>query len=150
MAITTNKSVTLKASATGGTFTLNAKLTENSVSIVDNTSNVTVTGKLSKGTGTFVGSGGTLYIDWYDNKTKTITQKSSKAITTLQSGSISTSATFNVEHNEDGTLSGYARARWVRGSSTYAPSSGSVSTSSTALTTILSLNSATPGSLNAM
>lgn len=136
MAITTNKSVTLKASATGGTFTLNAKLTENSVSILDNTSNVTVTGKLSKGTGTFVGSGGTLYIDWYDNKTKTITQKSSKAITTLQSGSISTSATFNVEHNEDGTLSGYARARWVRGSSTYAPSSGSVSTSSTTLTNI--------------
>lgn len=136
MAITTNKSVTLKASATGGTFTLNAKLTENSVNVSNNTSNVTVVATLSKGTGTFQGTGGTLYIDWYDNNTNTITQKGSKGISTLTSGSINVSATFDVTHLSNGTLSGYARARWVRGSSTYAPSSGNVSTNTTALTNI--------------
>lgn len=136
MAITTNKSVTLKASATGGTFTLNAKLTENSVNVSNNTSNVTVVATLSKGTGTFQGTGGTLYIDWYDNNTNTITQKGSKGISSLTSGSINVSATFDVSHLNNGTLSGYARARWVRGSSTYAPSSGNVSTNTTALTNI--------------
>ena len=138
MAVSATKQATLTATSSGGTFYLTAYFIENSTNTANNTSNITVKATLKAKSGSaFSGTGGTLYIDWYDNKTSAYSNKASKSVSSLSSGSSTTTqASFNVEHKADGSLSGYARARWVRGSNGYAPSTGNVSTASTALTKI--------------
>lgn len=83
-------------------------------------------------------TGGTLYFDWYDNKTKTWTNKASKTITTTARGTTyKAEATFSVEHNADGTLKGKARVRWDKtGTNQWIPNDGSKETSEQTLTTI--------------
>lgn len=134
-----SKSTTL-TSAVGGTYTLSASFVENSTSIPNNTSNITVSGTIARGSGRFSTSGNhKLYVYWHDNKTNTDRYVAEQTVPTLyDSGASATaSATFNVEHKADGTLSGYAWAQWSPASSAnYMPHAGSVATDNTALTNI--------------
>ena len=83
-------------------------------------------------------TGGTLYFDWYDNKTNTWKNKASKTITATTRGTTyKAEATFSVEHNADGTLKGKARVRWDKtGTNQWIPNDGSKETSEQTLTTI--------------
>lgn len=140
MAISASKSATTTASAYPSVdYTITAYWVENSTSTSGNTSSITVKATFKTGNANFNVSGaGKLYIDWYDNKNGWQTAKASKSINSCSfNTSYSCSATFNVEHKSDGSLSGYARARWDKlASSSYVPSDKSVSTDNKALTTI--------------
>ena len=121
-----------------GTYYLKADMYENSVSVANNTSNVTIKAILrSKSGSSFSGSGGTLYVDWWDNKTNSWTNKGSVSVSSLSSAaSKDITETFNVTHNNNGALRGEVRARWERGSNAYAPVSSNVYTDETSLSTI--------------
>lgn len=121
-----------------GTYYLKADLYENSTSVANNTSNVTITATLrSNSASSFSGNGGTLYVDWWDNKTNGWTNKNSVSISSLSKGtSQSTTSTFNVSHNSNGSLRGEVRARWVRGTNEHAPVSKNVYTDEISLTTL--------------
>lgn len=92
----------------------------------------------SKGIG-FSGEGvSCLYLYWHDNHTNTDT-----LINSVIPSTMSTNATFdvtgslNVAHNDDGSLTGYAYAKWVkRSNNNYVPASDTIATGWTALTTI--------------
>lgn len=122
-------------------YTLSVSWTENSYSVSGNTSSVTVSTTFSASQNWWETSHqSTLAIYWYDNYTG-----SEKQVGSINFGGLagkydskSTSATFTVTHKSDGTLSGYAKAVFTKGSTStgYACNSGSVSTSSSALTNI--------------
>ncbi|MBQ2350421.1 MAG: hypothetical protein II393_04080 [Cytophagales bacterium] len=135
-----SNSKTLTASS-GNKGTLSVSLAENSTNSSTNKSNITVTATFKMTSGGYSGySTPRVEIWWYDNNGyTTITRKAyTNAGTLARNNSVKATATFDVEHKADGTLSGYARANWVwDGGGTYCPPSGNVSTSSTALTTIL-------------
>ena len=125
-------------------YLLSVSFTENKVTdthIQNNKTSITVSGSL-KAQGAYWSTSyeSTLQLYWYDSKTKKETLKKSYSFAGLSghNDSKSTSVTFDVEHNDDGTLSGYAKIKYVKGSTTssYAPASNEVATSSTALTTI--------------
>ncbi len=154
--ISASKSITIKGV---GTFTLKAEFSSNqdNNNVALNTSPVTAKATLTKGTGSFSYSTrqGTLYILWHDNKNNTDTLWDSMDVKKLMEGSVSISATKNVAHNDDGSLSGYAIAKWTKasGGSQYAPASGTVATDTKKFDTIarasvptLSVSQATLGS----
>lgn len=134
-----NKSITLKNSS-NGTFTLSTSFNENSTSIANNTSNITVSGTIARGTGRFDTSyNNMLRVYWHDNKNNTDIFIAEKAVQDLYNSGASgmASGTINVEHNSDGNLSGYALATWTKVSTAGAvPASSSVSTDWTPLTYI--------------
>ena len=125
-------------------YLLSVSFTENKVTdthIQNNKTSITVNGSLkAQGAYWSTSNESTLQLYWYDNKTKKETLKKSYTFKGLSGNndSKSTSVTFDVEHNDDGTLSGYAKIKYVKGSTTssYAPASNEVATSSTTLTTI--------------
>ena len=134
---TASSSTSLYAPSGSTAWTLKAEWTQGSQDIANNKTSITVKASLKSSQGSFSGGGGTLYIDWYDNNNGWQTGKASKSTTSMSAGSsISCSKTFDVTHKADGTLSGYARARWSKNSNNWVPASGSVSNSSKALTTI--------------
>ena len=146
---TTSKSTNLQPSGSGTrAYTLTASFVENSTDVVSNNSNITATATL-QANGTYWTSSynSTLEIYWYDNRTGIETLKDSIDFKGLSGyrDSKTITATFNVQHNNDGTLSGYAKARFVKGSTTTgnAPPDGNVSTSLTALTTIARVSNIT-------
>ncbi len=132
---------TVLTNENGGKFNLVVSFNENSTSTENNTSNITCTAKLTKNNARFdVNNAGVLKVYWHDNRSNTDTEWASLAVTELGYNTTerTATATKNVTHKDDGTLSGYAKATWTRNSSYghYAPPSGNVSTSNTTLTTI--------------
>jgi len=132
---------TVLTNPNGLKFNLSISWSENSTSTENNTSNVTVTAKLYKNNARFdVANAGTLRAYWHDNKGNTDYEVASLAVTELGYNSTErvASATFNVTHKDDGTLSGYAYASWERTNSYggHVPTSGSTSTGWENLTTI--------------
>lgn len=122
-------------------FTLSISWSENSTSVANNTSNITATATLSKQNAIFwVTNAGALRCYWHDNKSNSDTEVASLTVEEIgyENNSRSASATFNVTHKDDGTLKGYAWAKWEAWSSYggYPPVSGSVATSEQSLTTI--------------
>lgn len=122
-------------------YTLAVSFTENSYNVGTNKSSVTVSSTFSASQNWWETSHqSTLEIIWYDNYTKTekIVGYINFAGLSGQYDSKSTSATFDVQHNSDGSLSGYAKAVFTKGNTTtsYACNSGSVSTATTKLTDI--------------
>lgn len=112
---------------------------EDDYSVSGNYSHISGRARLeSKGIG-FSGEGvSCLYLYWHDNHTNTDT-----LINSIIPSSMGTNATFdvtgslNVAHNDDGSLSGYAFAQWVkRSNNNYVPASDTIATGWTALTTI--------------
>lgn len=83
-------------------------------------------------------TGGTLYFDWYDNRENTWENKASLAIKkTARKTTYKAEASFEVEHNADGSLKGKARVRWDKtGTNQWIPNDGSKETSEQTLTTI--------------
>ena len=86
-------------------YTLTASFTENSTDTINNTSNVSVTATLqANGTYWSTSYSSTLEIYWYDNRTGTETLKNSITFNGMSGyrDSKSVSATFDVQHNNDG------------------------------------------------
>ena len=127
------------ASGTYG-YTLTAYFNENSTNINANTSNITVTATLSASAIAFeVTNAGTLAIYWHDNKDNADVLKNSVTLSScgMSYGSKDISATFDVAHNGDGNLSGYAYAVWTKARNySYVPATGDVATAWTGLTYI--------------
>lgn len=125
-------------------YTLTASFIENSTSTANNTSNITCTASIGAQYVSYnVSNGGTLEIYWHDNRTNNDTLLDSITVEQCGNGgghsygTKSVSATTNVTHKDDGTLSGYAKAVFIKNkTNSYIPASGEVSTSNTALTTI--------------
>ena len=119
--------------------TLAVSFTENSTNVGANTSNVSCSASITMVTGSFSQiSSPYLYVYWHDNHNNTDVLIDSKNVTTIgKKGSVSVGGTFDVAHNADGTLYGYAYASWTyTASSSLVPRSGSTSTANTMLTTI--------------
>lgn len=115
------------------------KLTENQLS--RNVTKIDASGYL-KANGTYWSTSydSSLVLYWHDNKNNEdieVARNTFKGFSST-SDSKSVSASFEVEHNDDGTLSGYVWIQFNKGStiSVYAPSGGSVGTDWTTLTTI--------------
>jgi len=159
MAIYANTTKTLKSS-NNYSYTLYGSFTEKSTSTSNNTSTIEGYGKIecinSYWTTTYPS---TLEIYWYDNNAnqngKLIASTSFKGMSS-QTDVKSCSGTITVTHKSDGTLSGYLKVIFTKGSTTsaYAPASGNSSTDWTALTNIpryatsnQSLNSKTSSSI---
>ena len=129
-------------------YTLMASFVENNVNTSNNTSSVTVTATL-KANGQYWSTSynSTLAIYWYDNKTGTETLKNSITFAGLSGlhDSKTVTSTFNATHKNDGTLSGYAKAVFTKGSTTSvnAPPNGNVQTNTTALTSIARVSTIT-------
>lgn len=143
MAISATKSATAK-SAANATFTLKVTFTEQSTSTANNTSKIKVTGKLLAPD---VGSWSAIQssyvrIYWHDNNTnKDTLVGASTAITEFGNKynipNVEVVGEIDATHKGDGTLSGYAIAKFVAGTTlTYMPPSFEVSTANTALTSI--------------
>jgi len=143
---TATKSKSIYTSTGNTPYTLTAYFIENSTSAANNTSNITVRATLYSTRGAFnIPSAGTLSIYWHDNNTGTDTLKGSITVTKCGDvdpyyfGSKQVETTFDVSHKGDGTLSGYAIAKWEKSVSGYnnlVPATGNVSTDNTSLTNI--------------
>ena len=133
-----SKTVTLHSN-NGYGYNLTASFKENSTDTANNTSNVTVTATIKSNGASWSSSyNSTLIIYWHDNRENYDRQVSSKNLKSLgANASASASGTINVTHNNDGSLSGYAYAKFTKGgTSAWTPNNGGVSTNWTALTTI--------------
>ena len=133
-----SKTLWAPASSSHG-YTLKASFSETSTSTTNNTSTVSCTASLSASNISYsVSNGGTLAIYWHDNReNKDVLIKSATINSCGRSyGTKSVSGSKTVTHNNDGTLSGYAKAVFTKKSGSYVPASGNISTANTALTKI--------------
>ena len=112
---------------------------ETNYSIEGNYSTVWCRARLeSRGIG-FSGNGSScLYVYWHDNHTNEDTLINSVIPSSMSNyDTFDVTGSLNVWHNNDGSLSGYAFAQWVKKSNnSYVPASDTIATSWTALTTI--------------
>lgn len=113
-----SNSTTLKAPASSSyKYTLSVAFTENSHTASNNTSNVTCAASLGADHIAFnVSGGGTLAVYWHDNRENRDVLVASATIDKagMSYGTPSVSGTFNVTHNSDGNLSGYAYAYFTK------------------------------------
>lgn len=114
---------------------------ETGTSVQNNTSTINCSARLAPASSAYMFDyygAGTLAVYWHDNRTNTDTLVASAGVQTATSSNNPTvSGSITVTHNNDGTLSGYARAYWTKSyNSGYIPASGGVNTAWTALTTI--------------
>lgn len=134
-----NKSVYAPASSSYP-YTIGISFSEGTPSTENNTSPITIEGTLYGKYINFSGSSNnTLAIYWIDNNKNTSPKL--VATKTIQSTSRGTtykvSATIDVPHKDDGTLSGYARVVWTKVSTnSYVPPTTTIDTANTTLTTI--------------
>ena len=128
---------TTLTSSAGNKARLEISWVENSTNVNNNTSNITVTGRIKMTSGAFAqDSVPYLKIYWHNTDKNTNTFLKQTQISDLSSSWVSISETTNQEHASDGTGSGYAYAEWTGSSFAYTPRAGSVSTSNTTLTKI--------------
>ena len=132
-------------------YTLRAYFEEQETSTTNNTSKIYCEASLAASKIAFDNNtGGYLYIYWYDNNENS----NGLLVGSLQVkqcgktyGTKYIGGTIYPTHKADGTLSGYAVAKWERGTTNrYVPYNGQVNTSNLALTTIprqATINSAT-------
>ena len=120
--------------------TVTAYFIENSTSITGNTSSITVTATYTQVTGSYAQISTPRIEVWWcdDNGYATATRMAYTEAKAMNRGDVVTAtATFNVTHKANGSLSGYAIGKWVYdGASNWPCKSGSTQTSWTALTTI--------------
>lgn len=122
-------------------YILKVSFTEGTTNTANNTSPVNLSGSITSGGAKWSSSYDSyLELYWYDNKTKTekLIATSGKFKSLGVNASQSVSETITVTHNDDGTLSGYAKVKFIAGSTSggYCPNSNDVATSSTDLTKI--------------
>lgn len=136
-----SKSTTLYAPASSSyAYTLSVSFTETGTSVASNYSSISVTATLSASLIAFsVTGGGTLAIYWHDNLQNTDVWLNQIEVSScgMSYGSQSVSGSINATHKDDGSLSGYAYAKWIKNkTNSYIPASGGVTTDWTALTSI--------------
>lgn len=145
--------ITVSSSA-GNKGYVDAFFIEHGTNIANNTSEISVVGKLTRKTGSWGQiSTPTLYIYWYDDNEnkggklvdsvplKAFDSDISPAVVGASydksTGVYTYNKKFNVKHHADGSLSGYAVAKYVyTGSYQYTYASGTATTANTALTKI--------------
>ena len=130
----------------GGRFYVSVSWSETSTSTANNTSTISVTGTLGQraSTETFWSGNikaGQLSIYWHDNNTGSDVWLDDLNIWEIgyDQSSRSVTSSITVSHKADGTLSGYAKAKWVKddaGTPYYAPNDGTAETGWVDLTTI--------------
>lgn len=127
-------------STAGNKGTVTAYFVENSTSTTGNTSSITVTATYTQDTGSYAQiSTPRIEVWWCDNNGyATATRMAyTEAKAMNRYDTVTATATFNVTHKADGSLSGYAIGKWVYdGSSQWPCKSGSTQTANTALTKI--------------
>lgn len=120
--------------------TLTASFNENSTSISNNTSNVTVTATQKIGNADWSSSyTSTLKIYWYDdnNYQGGLLVATANATSQGRNATITASGTIDVPHKSDGSLTGRAQAVWTKaGNSNWTPNSGSITTNYVAMDSI--------------
>jgi hypothetical protein len=120
--------------------TVTAYFIENSTSTTGNTSSITVTATYTQNTGSYAQiSTPRIEVWWCDNNGyATATRMAyTEAKAMNRNDTVTATATFNVSHKSDGSLSGYAIGKWVYdGGSAWPCKSGSTQTANTALTKI--------------
>lgn len=122
-----------------GTYTLAVSFVENSTDIASNTSNITVAGSLTSSKSAWSSAyNSTLAIYWHDNRNDTDVWVNQIDFKSCNSNEVkNVSATFDVTHHNDGTLSGYAFAKFLKGgSSNYTPNSDYIGMDYVTLTNI--------------
>lgn len=142
MAISASKSKNIYcANSSSYAYTIYVKFTESSTSVANNTSTISISGyMIGNNIGWSSNYNSYLKLYWHDNNTNTdklvATSSAFKSLSMNSKKNVSGSIT--VSHKSDGSLSGYAKISYVAGSTSggWAPSSNSVSTSTTALTKI--------------
>ncbi len=122
-------------------YTIYVSFSESSTSVANNTSTISISGyMIGDDIGWSSNYNSYLKLYWHDNNTGkdklVATSSGFKSLSMNTKKSISGSIT--VTHKSDGSLSGYAKLTYTAGSTSggYAPSSASVQTANTALTTI--------------
>lgn len=130
----------------GGKFYVAVSWSETGTSTANNTSTISVTGTIGqRQSGEAFWSGnvkaGQLSVYWHDNNTGTDQWVTNLNVWEIGYDQASRSVTGSVTatHKSDGTLSGYAKATWVKdpsGVPYYAPNDGTAETDWVALTTI--------------
>ena len=126
-------------SSAGNKATITSSFSQTSVNIETNKSPIDCVGTIKMVTGSFSQIGSPyLYLYWHDNKTNTDVEVAKKNVTAISKGqTITISGTIEVEHNNDGTLSGYTKTKWVyERTNANVPKSGEVQTELTPLTPI--------------
>ena len=127
------------ASPSAYPYTFGVSFNENSPSIENNTSSVTVTGTMYAKDIRWSGTTNTLAVYWFDN----YKNSSGKLIGSLDISTFtkkytySISDTITVEHNPDGSLKGYAKLVFTKNhTNNYAPNTTNLSTDELDLTSI--------------
>lgn len=147
MAISNSASKTIRNGA-GGNYVIDTSFVENSIDESNNSSILTITASLGSNNSAFsVGGAGTLYLYWYDDNLGQETLIDSLYITQCGNtdnyhyGTKTITKTYEAQHSNNGILSGYSKAKWVRGNGgnnypNLVPVSGEIATSLTLLTEI--------------
>ena len=127
------------ASPSAYPYTFGVSFNENSTSIENNTSSVTVTGTMYAKDIRWSGTTNTLAVYWFDNNKNS----SGKLIGSLDISTFtkkytySISDTITVEHNSDGSLKGYAKLVFTKNhTNNYAPNTTNLATDEIDLTYI--------------
>lgn len=123
-------------------FAIECSWSETSTSVSNNTSNISITGKIWRKTSynafSYTGAG-SLTVYWHDNKSNRDIAVASIGIDEIgySVNERSVSGSITVEHLSDGTLSGFAYTHWQKSyNSGYIPPSGNATTGWVALTKI--------------
>jgi hypothetical protein len=107
--------------------------------IANNTTTIDLKGTYTQNTGSWAQiSTPMFYLEWYDDKSATWKEVAKKNVTAMSRYDVvELTGTIDVEHKDNGTLAGRARARWVyEKSSTLVPRNGNATTSDTVLTQV--------------
>lgn len=142
MAIGSSGSVNT-SSDVGGSFYVSVSWSETGTSVTNNTSSISITGTMGVnrvGDAFWVTGAGGFDIYWHDNNENSETWIAGMGIEELgyDNYSRSISGSISAKHKDDGTLSGYAIAKWRRDSNYggYPPASATASAEEKTLTTI--------------
>ena len=136
MGISASKTKTIQAG-----WNLSVSFEETGTSTPNNTSNVYCSARLAPTSSAYMfdyTNAGDLSVFWHDNRTNSDTWVAGGTRRSSSSSSNATcGGTITVTHKADGTLSGYAWAKWTKKyNSGYIPATGDVGTDWRALTTI--------------
>lgn len=146
-AISNNATNSGLRSDAGNKATVYVEFTERALTdqnIANNTTTIDLIGTYTQDTGSWYDiKTPWFYLEWYDDKRATWTVVADENVRSMARYDTKTlTGTIDVEHKDNGTLTGKARARWVyEKSSALVPRNGNATTSDTVLTQVPRKNS---------
>lgn len=141
-AISNNATNSGLRSDAGNKATVYVEFTERALTdqnIANNTTTIDLKGTYTQNTGSWYDiTTPMFYLEWYDDRSATWTIVDDENVQNMSRYDKKTlTGTIDVEHKDNGTLTGRARARWVyEKSSTLVPRNGNATTSDTVLTQV--------------